>query len=452
MIITSLPHKFIPRPYQAELFHKFFIEKYRRIIRVLHRRAGKDKEALQVIIAAAMQRVGTYYYTFPELKQARRVIWDGIDRDGFKYLDHIPKRIQACKPNNADMKIYFINGSIFQLAGTDNYNALMGGNMAGIIFSEYSLQNPMAWHYLRPILMENEGWALFNYTPRGRNHGWDLYSKNKNNPDWFVCNLTVDDTERSPGVPVISKEIIQAEVEAGMPEEMIQQEFYGSFDASLPGAYYAKELLLTRKEKRIYDFKVDPNLPVFTFWDIGVGNAGSDNTAIWFMQPWKKELRMIDYYQNQGFGLQHYAQQLQIIADKHNIHYGRHFAPFDADRRNFWVPGLTVLNEAEKLGLQFEIVGKKAVSDGINAARAIFKRVHFHETNCHFGILALQSYHRVWNMDLKCFSDFPKKDWSRDGADAFRYFALAWSDMFVENQTTGMLHYKDFDLLASIKH
>ena len=25
--------------------------------------------------------------------------------------------------------------------------------------------------YLRPILVENEGWALFIYTPRGRNHG-----------------------------------------------------------------------------------------------------------------------------------------------------------------------------------------------------------------------------------------------------------------------------------------
>lgn len=452
MTITHLPHKFIPRPYQKDLFHQFFIEKKLRIIRILHRRAGKDKEALQIMIAAAMQRVGTYYYTFPELKQARRVIWDGIDRDGFKYLNHIPARLRAGKPNNADMKINLINGSIIQLAGTDNYNALMGGNAAGIVFSEYSLQNPMAWHYLRPILMENEGWALFNYTPRGRNHGWDLYSKNLNNPKWSVCNLTVNDTEREAGVPVISKEVIQAEIDAGMPEEMVQQEFYGSFDASLPGAYYAKELMIARKEKRIYDFKIDTNLPVFTFWDIGVGNTGSDNTAIWFMQPYKKELRMIYYYQNQGFGVLHYAEKLKQLEKDLHIHYKAHFAPFDADRRDWWVPGMTRLNEARKLGLHFEIVGKKTIRDGINAVRAIFKRVHFHQTNCNFGILSLQSYHRVWNMDLKCFADFPKKDWSRDGADAFRYFALAWSDMFVEDRQTGILHYKDFKISESLNY
>lgn len=446
MIITRLPHKFIARPYQQKLFHDFFILKKNRIIRLLHRRAGKDKEALQVMIAGAMQRVGTYYYTMPELKQVRRVIWDGMDRDGFKYLDHIPARIQARKKNNADMKIYLINGSIIQLAGTDNYNAMMGGNPIGIVFSEFSLQNPMAWHYLRPILVENEGWALFNYTSRGRNHGWDLYNKNKNNPDWSVTKLTVDDTERSPGIPVISQAAIQAEIDAGMPEEMVQQEFYCSFDASLPGAYYTKELNRAREEKRIYNFKINPNTPVFTFWDIGVGNAGADNTAIWFMQPKEKNLMMIHYYQNQGYGVEHYAQQLHIIAKQYGITYGKHFAPFDADRRDWWVPGLTRLKEAEKVGIHFEIVGKKGISDGINAARAIFKRVHFHETNCQHGILALQSYHRVWDMDLKCFADHPKKDWSRDGADAFRYFALAWDDLFGKDQNKEMLYYKSFNV------
>ena len=154
MIITHLPHKFIPRPYQQELFNQFFIEKKRRIIRVLHRRAGKDKEALQIIISAAMQRIGTYYYTFPELKQARRVIWDGIDRDGFKYMDHIPKRIQARKPNNADMKIYFINGSILQLAGTDNYNSLMGGNMAGGLLSYFVDIDPYKFFLLHYYLLD----------------------------------------------------------------------------------------------------------------------------------------------------------------------------------------------------------------------------------------------------------------------------------------------------------
>ncbi len=445
MIKTYLPHKFVPRIYQQKLFHDFFILKKKRIIRILHRRAGKDKEMLQVILAAAMQRVGKYFYTMPQLKQVRRVMWDGIDRDGFKYLDHIPPRLLARDPNNADMKIYLTNGSLLQFTGTDNYNDLMGDNPAGIVFSEYSLQTPMAWHYMRPILMENEGWALFNYTPRGRNHGWDLYNKNLNNPEWAVDLLTVEQTERAPGVPVISQEVIQAEREAGMPEEMIQQEFYCSFDASLPGAYYTKELALAREENRIKVFPIAPNTPVFTFWDIGVGNKGADNTAIWFMQPIKGNLHMIHYYQNQGYGVSHYAQYLEDTARKYNIRYGKHFAPFDAEKRNWWVPGLTQLEEAKKLGLYFHIVARKSITDGINAARAIFKRVYFHETNCQHGVLALQSYHRVWDIDLKCFADSPKKDWSRDGADAFRYFALAWDDMFGRDIKREMIFYSSFN-------
>lgn len=446
MIKTYLPHKFTPRPYQQQLFHDFFVLKKKRIIRVLHRRAGKDKEALQLILAAALQRVGKYFYTMPQLKQIRRALWNGIDRDGFKYMDHIPRRLMARPPKNDDMTIYLINGSIIQFAGTDHYDDLMGDNPAGIVFSEYSLQTPMAWEYLRPILAENEGWALFNYTPRARNHGWNLYSKNKNNPKWSTTLLTVEQTERAPGVPVISQEAIQEERDAGMPEEMIQQEFYCSFEVSLPGAYYTKELMLTQEEKRIYDFDINPNTPVFTFWDIGVGNQGSDNTAIWFMQPHGKELRMIHYYQNQGYGLTHYAEYLQIIATRYNIIYGKHFAPFDADQRDWWVPGMTRLKEAEKVGIFFEIVPRKRIADGINAARYIFKRVHFHQTNCEMGILALQSYHRVWDNDLKCFADYPKKDWSRDGADAFRYFAVAWDDLFGKDQNKEMLFYKTFNI------
>ncbi len=446
MIKTYLPHKFIPRTYQKKLFHDFFILKEKRIIRILHRRAGKDKEMLQVIIGAAMQRVGKYFYTMPQLKQVRRVMWDGIDRDGFKYLDHIPPRIQARLPKNDDMKIFLINGSIIQFCGTDNYNDLMGDNPAGIVFSEYSLQTPMAWHYLRPILMENEGWALFNYTPRGRNHGWDLYDRNKNNPLWATDLLTVEDTERAPGIPVISAEVIEEARRDGMSEDLIQQEFYCSFDASLPGAYYTKELFLAREEKRIRKFKVESHSPVFTFWDIGVGTKGCDNTAIWFMQPIKGELHMIHYYQNCGYGVAHYANQLQIIAKQYKITYGQHFAPFDAAHKNFWSPGLSQLDEARKVGLNFKIVARQNVTDGINAARAIFKRVHFHETNCHHGILALQSYHRVWNIDLKCFDNHPKKDWSRDGADAFRYFAVAWDDMFGQDINREMIFYKTFSL------
>jgi len=131
------------------------------------------------------------------------------------------------------MKIRLKCGSLIQIIGTDNIDAIMGTNPVGCVFSEYSLQNPAAWDLIRPILTENGGWALFNYTPRGRNHGFILYEMAKNNKDWFCELLTVDNTD------VVNPEMIQAEREAGMSEEMIKQEFYCSFEASLSKCFFS---------------------------------------------------------------------------------------------------------------------------------------------------------------------------------------------------------------------
>jgi hypothetical protein len=121
---------------------------------------------------------------------------------------------------------------------------------------------PRGWDYVRPILAENDGWAVFNFTPRGYNHGKDLYDMSIGNPDWFTSLLTVDDTG------AITKDAIEDERRSGMSEEMIQQEFYCSFEAEMPGAYFATDLAKARDEGRICTIEIDPLIPVHTFWDI----------------------------------------------------------------------------------------------------------------------------------------------------------------------------------------
>jgi hypothetical protein len=86
-----------------------------------------------------------------------------MDRSGFKFLDHIPREIRV-RTNETDMLIELDNGSIIQIVGSDNYDSLMGSNPVGCVFSEYSLQDPRAWEFIKPILRENGGWALFIYT------------------------------------------------------------------------------------------------------------------------------------------------------------------------------------------------------------------------------------------------------------------------------------------------
>jgi len=214
----TLPYNYQARPYQSGLYD-CIANGYKRAVAVWHRRAGKDKTLLNLLIKEAFKRTGVYYYFFPTYNQGRKVLWDGIDRNGFRYLDHIPEPLREGNPNTTEMKIRLINGSLIQIIGTDNIDAIMGTNPVGCVFSEYSLQNPAAWDLIRPILAENGGWAVFNYTPRGRNHGFILYEMAKNNPEWFCELLTVDDTG------VVTPEMVQAERDAGMSEEMIQQEF-----------------------------------------------------------------------------------------------------------------------------------------------------------------------------------------------------------------------------------
>ncbi len=148
-------------------------------------------------------------------------------------------------PNSTEMKIRLKNGSLIQVIGTNNIDSVVGTNPIGCVFSEYSVQNPVGWNLIRPILAENGGWAIFNFTPRGANHAKGLYDMASHNSEWFCELLTADDTN------AISKEDIQKEREAEMSEDFIQQEFYCSFTLGVEGSYYAKYLEEARDEDRV---------------------------------------------------------------------------------------------------------------------------------------------------------------------------------------------------------
>lgn len=226
MAEITIPYKFQPRSYQLP-FLKAMDSGFKRACWVVHRRGGKDKTAVNFTAKEMFKRVGMYYHCLPTYNQARKVLWDAIDKDGFKMMDHIPEPVRA-KTNNSEMKITLQNGSIWQAIGADNYDAVVGANPVGLVMSEWAVSDnyPKAWDYFRPILAENGGWAIFIYTPRGRNHGFSLYQEAMRNPDWFCQLLTVDDTK------AIDQIEIQKERDSGMSEDMIQQEFYCSFIAS----------------------------------------------------------------------------------------------------------------------------------------------------------------------------------------------------------------------------
>jgi phage terminase large subunit len=413
---VEIPHRWQPRPYQLKAW-RALAHGTKRAALVWHRRAGKDLLLLNFTITQAAQRVGVYWHVFPTAKQGRKILWDGVTKDGRLFLDHWPRALIASR-NESEMKIKTRDGSVWQIVGSDNYtDALIGGNPMGIVFSEYALQNPSCWHYLRPILAENDGWAAFAYTPRGNNHGHDLFEMARGNPQWFCERLTVADTG------AITQSAIEEERRAGMPDELIEQEFFCSFEAALVGAYYGKQMREALDTGRIANVPHEPLLEVETWWDLGLDDA----TAIWFVQRSAREVRVIDYYENSGEALPHYAK---VLSEK-PYRYARHLLPHDAQVRELGTgkSRLEVLTSLLKnADTRLVVVPSLSVEDGINAVRTILPRTWFDLARCKRGIEALRQYQREWDDARKTFRESPLHDWTSHAADAFRYGALMAKD------------------------
>jgi len=427
MANICLPYKYEPRSYQVPLWqHMQGSEEGKRAVAVWHRRAGKDLFAINMTQTKVMERIGVYWHMLPTYKQGRAIVWNGFTRDGRKFLDHFhPAVVESV--NNTNMTVTFKNGSIYQVVGTDDVNSLVGTNPIGVVFSEYSLHDPAAWNYIRPILAENGGWAVFIYTARGKNHGYHMLEMAKKNHKWFqqvlVAGSGPDCTKRPDGTPVISDEVIEEERKAGMPEEMVQQEFKCSFEAPLVGAFYGPQMMRALDDKRITNVPYEPKLPVHTSWDLGIG----DSTVIWFFQVYGMETRVIDYYENSGEGLGHYAKvlkgQVENGAHRADYLYGIHYAPHDIEVTELGT-GKTRLETAKMLGMKFKVVQRHEVEDGIEAVRNLIPQCWFDALHCERGIEGLRQYRKEWDDLHKCFKSNPLHDWASHPADGFRYYAM----------------------------
>lgn len=417
---------FIPRIYQQDVLRAFFIEKFRHLMLVQHRRSGKDRLCLIITIMAALMRPGLYLYLFPQAVQGRRALWRGRGGDGVAFVSMIPE-IFVAKTNSVEMSITLTNGSIIQVAGASNPDTLVGSNPLGIVYSEFSLYPMGIRDYLSPILAENKGWEILNLTPRGRGPVYDLFMSSLKNPEWFVRHLSVDQTYRLDGTPVIPIEEINSFRKAGMDEAVIQQEYYVSFNSANRGAYYAQEIDQAEIEGRICEFEIKPRLKCFAYFDLGI----SDATSVWVMQPDGEVLKMVYYYENTGQGFEHYARKLKEIEQILNITIIQIIGPHDLRQRHFGVASpRSTLSIAAEAGLNFLIVSNISINDGIQSVKSILPKVWFHSKHCAKGIEAIRHYRREYDEELRTYKDKPLHDWSSHSADSFRYFAVHWMEAF----------------------
>ncbi len=386
---------------------------------VAHRRWGKDDVALNWAAQAASRRIGAYWHLLPQASQGRKAIWDAVNpHTGKRRIDEaFPPRLRE-RTRNGDMMIHLKGGSTWQVVGSDNFNSLVGSPPIGVVFSEWSLAKPEAWSFIRPILAENGGWALFLWTPRGRGHATRAFEARARDPEWFTLRSPATETDVFTPEQ-LARERTELIAELGSEEEgeaRYASEYLVDFDAAAPGAYYARLLADAERDGRVGRVPFDPGLRVDTAWDLGV----DDYTAVWFFQQAGREVRVIDYYETCGEGLE--AVVRAAIAGKPYV-YGTHHLPHDVMVRELGAGGRSRFETLGGLGVSPISVGAAMdPEERINAARLMIPMAWFDAERCAGGLERLRAYRKRWNRATRSYGG-PLHDQASHGADAFGEFA-----------------------------
>jgi len=382
--------------------HNFFANGF------LVHNSGKDFTIFNMIVRAALVRVGSYFYCLPTAQQARLVLWESLTIDGKKFLDFIPEEL-IVRTNSQQMTIELINGSIIRLIGSDNYDrSLVGTNPICVVFSEYALCDDRAYKFVRPIMNANKGTVIIASTPRGYNHFYDLFQIAKNAPkEWFCQKLTVDQTGHID-INDIKRDIANGEIS----EELAQQEYWVSFEMGIEGSYYGKYIDKMRLENRITEVPWEPSYPVYVSMDLGM----NDSTVLIFFQKIGAVIHIIDYYENSSQGLEHYVRHMK---DKEYV-YGEIIAPHDIKVREL-TTGMSRLEKCRELGLDMLVAPNLKVLDGIEAVRTVLPRCWIDEKKCKRLIKALENYRKEFDNKRKVYLDRPCHDQWSHACDAWRY-------------------------------
>ena len=401
-----------------------------------HRRSGKDDTMMHFNAVAAHMRVGNYWYLLPEYNQCRKAIWDAVNpHTGKKRIDEaFPMEIRE-KTLTQEMKIVFTNGSTWQLMGSDNYDALVGSPPVGLTFSEYALSNPSSWGFLRPILLENGGWAIFNSTPRGKNHFHKLIKLAQKRDNWFSETLTVDQTGVFTKEQLLNElEEIQDEHGEAYGKAIWLQEYYCSFDAAVPGSIWGEAIVKLTLNNQVGAISHNDEYSVHTAWDLG----RRDKTSVWFYQIIGDRLNILDYW---GASFKEIPDLCEMLIEKKELNkwvYGTHWFPHDARPIRMGMGGKSIYAQfldqrrnAPSLG-DFRFTPELSREDGIQAARATFRRAYFNKGTCDDGLEHLKAYHRKYDEEKKEFSE-PVHDDHSHPADAWRYLSLSWREAKEEN-------------------
>jgi phage terminase large subunit len=396
-----------------------------------HRRSGKTLRNVLIVLMRAMQHKGTYFFIYPTLNQGRKVLWDGIGydekREAFNFMDLFP----WVKKDNHLMQMRLANGSIIQIVGAIGIDGtsghLRGTNPIFACYDEFAEMALSAWHDLFAVFSENGGSVMFTFTPKGKNHAHDIhldyvekFESAYEGGRFFAETLTIDDTKRPDGRPVVDAKYLDELRAQGVSESYIQQEFYCSFEVANEGTFYAEQLERASKEGRIGQYGHDPRVPTVASYDLGIGV--SDWVTVWYLQVHGNKRHLIRYEEFPGKALMdivpHVDKRYNVVA---------HIVPWDAKRKDD-VTGLTKIERLEEMKVTsspFVRVERVSIEHGIDLVRGNFHNYYFDKVGCYEGIERLRKYQKQIDRTTGLFKKAPLHDEASHGADSLRTYANA---------------------------
>lgn len=421
----TIPNNWVPMEHQLPVWSAMS-QGVRRALLCWHRRAGKDSFAVNFLAYKAMTDKGVYWHMLPTATQARKIIWNGLDRYGRRVIDQaFPPAIRK-RTRDDEMLIELTNGAIIQLVGSDNFDNLVGANPKGVVFSEFAISNPLAWDYIRPMLAENNGFAIFISTPRGRNHFYKLYDLNNESSNWFCEVRDITRTYREDGSPIITEDVLEEERRSGMEESKIQQEYFCSWEGGLEGAYFTEEVNDIRNNR--LNHYVNDDSMAMTAWDIGI----SDKTAIGVFKrhPETGYPILMDAYEDRNKGLAYYIRR--VSQWQRDFMFSYHTGPHDLHKTEF-TNNMRIVDRAADMGINFDVLPRGDRASEIDNLRAFLKVLHVNDNdNTRHVLDMLQMYRRKFDEKNQRFMDEPVKDFSTDSVDMMRYASIGYDGTLLQ--------------------
>lgn len=244
--MKNLPTKLVNL---TEINKQYYDDLHRFICVAAGRRSRKDLIGVRKLLVdperGAFNLPGhTFIFAAPTRQQAKAIFWATLKKD--------TKLFQKSRPMETELKIELMNGSLLMVTGLDKPERIEGITfppIKAILITELPNCKPEVWgEHIRPILSDNDGWAILNGVPEGMNHwyarclyaaggsipnpseGHGVFVENTDDPEWCFYSWFSADV-------LPAKEIEAAKRE--YDEKTYRQEYEASFESDAGLAYYA---------------------------------------------------------------------------------------------------------------------------------------------------------------------------------------------------------------------